>query len=94
MNFIQKIFQQLTIAELVARELNEARKSKLEAESARDYAVAVVHYNDMRISRLENQNDTTANKDQEVDRYNVIADLTQGWPAGRAVHVPGHTGHP
>jgi hypothetical protein len=39
--------------ELIARELEEARRSKLEAETARDFAIAMVEYNDSRISRLQ-----------------------------------------
>ena len=38
--------------EMVARELVQAQRSKLEAESACEYAVGMVHYNDARIKRL------------------------------------------
>jgi len=37
---------------MVAKELVAAQRSKLEAESACEYAVGMVHYNDARIKRL------------------------------------------
>ena len=46
-------FRSLGIRELIARELAEAQRAKLEAESARDYAISIVKYNDMRITRLQ-----------------------------------------
>jgi len=41
-----------TPLELAARELVQAQRAKLEAESALDYAANMVQYNDDRISRL------------------------------------------
>ena len=46
-------FRVPSVPELIAREMAEAQRAKLEAESARDYAVAIVKYNDMRIARLQ-----------------------------------------
>jgi hypothetical protein len=40
--------------ELVVKELVEAQRSKLEAESAQDYARSIVQYNMDRIERLTN----------------------------------------
>jgi len=38
--------------EMAAKELVEAQRSKLEAESALDYAYSMVDYNNQRIERL------------------------------------------
>jgi hypothetical protein len=37
---------------MVARELVQSQRSKLEAESAMEYALSMVDYNDARIKRL------------------------------------------
>ena len=42
-----------TPLEVIAKELASAHLCKLEAETAVDYAVSVVRYNDTRIKRLE-----------------------------------------
>ena len=42
-----------TPLELAARELVQAQRSKLEAETALDYAANMVQYNDDRIVRLK-----------------------------------------
>jgi hypothetical protein len=42
-----------TPLELAARELVQAQRAKLEAESALDYAANMVQYNDDRIVRLK-----------------------------------------
>jgi len=42
-----------TPLEMIAKELATAHLCKLEAETAVDYAVSVVRYNDTRIKRLE-----------------------------------------
>lgn len=42
-----------TPLEMVAKELVQAQRSKLEAESALDYAANMVQYNDDRIVRLK-----------------------------------------
>jgi hypothetical protein len=41
-----------TPLEMAARELVEAQRAKLEAESAADYAINMVQYNNERIDRL------------------------------------------
>lgn len=41
-----------TPLEMAARELVQAQRSKLEAESALDYAYSMVEYNNQRIERL------------------------------------------
>ena len=51
---IQKLLQTPTLIELVVKELVEAHRSKLEAQSAQDYARSVVQYNIDRIERLTN----------------------------------------
>jgi len=51
---IKKILQTPTLMELVVKELVEAQRSKLEAESAQDYARSIVQYNMDRIERLTN----------------------------------------
>ncbi len=50
--YLKKLFRQPTAPELVLRELSEARLAKLEAQTAVDYATAIVAYNDARIARL------------------------------------------
>ena len=67
MQSIKQLFRALTPEELALRELTMARKAKLEAESARDYAAAIVKYNEARILRLSNYvyaSAPTTNKDQ------------------------------
>lgn len=49
---IKKLLQTPSLIELVVKELAEAHRSKLEAESAQDYARSVVQYNIDRIERL------------------------------------------
>ena len=39
--------------EMAARELMQAQRAKLEAESAMEYALSMVDYNDARIKRLK-----------------------------------------
>jgi hypothetical protein len=51
---IKKLLQTPTLIELVVKELVEAHRSKLEAQSAQDYARSVVQYNIDRIERLTN----------------------------------------
>ena len=51
--FIKNYFRRPTPLEVIAAELAVAQLSKLEAETAVDYAVSVVRYNDTRIKRLE-----------------------------------------
>ena len=41
--------------ELIARELDEAQRSLLEAQTGRDYANAMVSYHETRIDRLRMQ---------------------------------------
>jgi hypothetical protein len=50
---IKNYFRRPTPLEVIAAELAVAQLSKLEAETAVDYAVSVVRYNDTRIKRLE-----------------------------------------
>jgi hypothetical protein len=52
---IKKILQTPTPLELVVKELVEAHMSKLEAETALDYAANMVHYHTARIRRLNNR---------------------------------------
>jgi hypothetical protein len=51
--FIRDITRVRTIREIIAKELREAHVKKLEAESAVEYAVSIVQYNERRIKRLE-----------------------------------------
>ena len=50
--FIKNYFRRPTPLEMIAKELAVAHLCKLEAETAVDYAVSVVRYNDTRIARL------------------------------------------
>jgi hypothetical protein len=49
---IKQIFRRRTALELAVRELDDAKISKLEAETAREYASSVVAYRDSQIKRL------------------------------------------
>jgi hypothetical protein len=43
------------VHEVIAKELKEAHLRKLEAETAAEYAVAAIQYNEKRIARLQKQ---------------------------------------
>ena len=49
----KEIFRVKTIREIIATELREAHKKKLEAESGVEYARSIVQYNEQRIQRLQ-----------------------------------------
>ena len=49
---IKRLLATPTPLEMAARELVEAQRAKLEAESALDYAANMVNYNNDRIERL------------------------------------------
>ena len=51
-NWIRQIYTPATCEELMARELDAARRDLLIAETAKDYAESMVLYNDKRIERL------------------------------------------
>ncbi len=48
-------FRTLSPEELIARELDQARRGLLEAQTGRDYANAMVLYHETRIDRLRAQ---------------------------------------
>ena len=50
---IKRLLTTPTPLEMAVRELVQAQRSKLEAETALDYAANMVQYNDDRISRLK-----------------------------------------
>ena len=52
LNWLKKIYVPATCEELMARELDMARRDLLLAETARDYAESMVLYNKQRIERL------------------------------------------
>ena len=52
MKILRRLLVTPTPLEMAARELVEAQRAKLEAESALDYAWSMVNYNDDRIERL------------------------------------------
>jgi len=49
---VKRLLTTPTPLEMAARELVQAQRAKLEAESAWDYAANMVRYNDDRINRL------------------------------------------
>lgn len=51
--YLKDLVKTRTIREVILKELKEAQLRKLEAESAVEYAVSVVQYNEKRIKRLE-----------------------------------------
>jgi hypothetical protein len=52
LNWIKRMYTPATCEELMARELDAARRDLLLAETARDYAESMVLYNKQRIERL------------------------------------------
>ena len=52
LNWIRHLYTPATCEELMARELDTARRDLLLAETAQDYAESVVLYNNQRIERL------------------------------------------
>ena len=52
LNWIRQLYTPATCEELMARELDTARRDLLLAETAQDYAESVVIYNNQRIERL------------------------------------------
>lgn len=53
--YLRRCFGALSHAELMQRELDQARRGLLEAQTARDYASAMVIYHETRIDRLRTQ---------------------------------------
>ncbi len=51
-NWIRHLYTPATCEELMARELDAARRDLLIAETAKDYAESMVLYNNQRIQRL------------------------------------------
>lgn len=50
--YFRRVFGQKTPLELALEELTSAERSKLEAESGLEYAIAMVDYHNSRIQRL------------------------------------------
>jgi hypothetical protein len=53
LNWIKEIFRKPSPLMLAARELDDAKRELLVAQTHRDYADSSVRYNEMRIARLE-----------------------------------------
>lgn len=53
--YLKDLVKTRTIREVILKELQEAQLRKLDAESAVEYAVSVVQYNEKRIKRLEDR---------------------------------------
>ncbi|CAB5217890.1 hypothetical protein UFOVP205_34 [uncultured Caudovirales phage] len=51
--YIKDVIRARTIYEIIAKELQEAHLRKLEAETAQEYAIAAIQYNEARIQRLQ-----------------------------------------
>jgi hypothetical protein len=52
-SIIKRLLATPTPLEMAARELVQAQRAKLEAESACEYAASMIQYNDDRIVRLQ-----------------------------------------
>jgi hypothetical protein len=52
LNWVIQLYTPATCEELMARELDTARRDLLLAETAKDYAESMVLYNNQRIERL------------------------------------------
>ena len=62
--YIKDLVKPRTIREVIFKELQEAQLRKLDAESAVEYAVSVVQYNEKRIKRLEERLNHHEDEDQ------------------------------
>jgi len=62
--YIKDLVKPRTIREVILKELQEAQLRKLDAESAVEYAVSVVQYNEKRIKRLEERLNHHEDEDQ------------------------------
>ncbi len=62
LKYLQNLFAKPTPLELAAMELVQAERAKLETETGREYADALVKYNTARITRLRKYiNEETTN---------------------------------
>jgi len=62
LKYLQNLFAKPTPLELATMELVQAERAKLEAETGREYADALVKYNTARITRLRKYiNEETTN---------------------------------
>ena len=68
MELMKEPFKRPTPLELIASELADAHLSKLEAETAVEYAQSIVDYNVVRITRLNSRMDEYRN---DVDAVKV-----------------------
>lgn len=66
--FIFKLFRSKTDLELAVAELEEARKQKLQALTAREYSDAMVLYHSQRIDRLETYVETLGEQPKVFER--------------------------
>ena len=66
MKAILRLFKPLSITQLLVRELEEAQRNKLEAESGKEYAASIVAYNDARIKRLTARLEATFEGEQNA----------------------------
>jgi hypothetical protein len=62
--YLKDLVKTRTIREVILKELQEAQLRKLDAESAVEYAVSVVQYNEKRIKRLEERLNHHEDEDQ------------------------------
>jgi hypothetical protein len=62
--YLKDLVKTRTIREVILKELQEAQLRKLDAESAVEYAVSVVEYNEKRIKRLEERLNHHENEEQ------------------------------
>ena len=62
--YLKDLVKPKTIREVIFKELQEAQLRKLDAESAVEYAVSVVQYNEKRIKRLEERLNHHEDEDQ------------------------------
>jgi hypothetical protein len=60
MQDIKRLFRRLTPVEVASHELVEAELSRLEAQSAKEYAKSIEDYNAARVTRLRKYLETVA----------------------------------
>jgi hypothetical protein len=64
---LHHLFRKQSLSQVVLNELEEAKRSKLEAESGKEYAESLVAYNDARIKRLTTRLDELLEADRSKE---------------------------
>lgn len=58
MKLLLELFRKPSTEELIAREIDDARRALLQAMTGRDYAAAIVAYHEQRLDRLRSMSES------------------------------------